>query len=215
MPALFFGSIGTLAETSRIQLDCFNEAFKEAGLDWHWSEDDYRVMLGDAGGASRIARHAETRGEIVDADAIHARKSALFQHRLAHGIPLRPGVEETMKAARDKGWQLAFVTTTSRENVEAILKATGLKAEAFDLVTDAGQVERTKPDPQAYEIALSRLGLAAGDAVAVEDNPDGARAARAAGIDCIAFPGAMHDAGAFLDARTVTDRLDPEVAMAA
>ena len=34
--ALIFGSIGTLIESSNIQRNSFNEAFKEAGLDWYW-----------------------------------------------------------------------------------------------------------------------------------------------------------------------------------
>ena len=34
--ALLFGSIGTLIESSNIQRNSFNEAFKEAGLDWYW-----------------------------------------------------------------------------------------------------------------------------------------------------------------------------------
>ena len=36
MKALLFGSIGTLIETSNIQRESFNQAFKEIGLDWHW-----------------------------------------------------------------------------------------------------------------------------------------------------------------------------------
>jgi len=165
MPALLFGSIGVLAETSHLQRDAFNDAFREAGLDWHWSEADYRAMLSDAGGRDRIARYADERGEQVNADALHARKTALFQARLEQGVPLRPGIEDAMAAARDKSWQIAFVTTTA-------------------------------PDK---------------DCVAVEDNPDGLTAAKAAGISCIAFPGAYHDPDAFAGARVVTDRLSTDM----
>ena len=37
MKALFFGSIGTIVETSEIQRQSFNLAFKEAGLNWYWN----------------------------------------------------------------------------------------------------------------------------------------------------------------------------------
>jgi len=207
MPALFLGSIGVLAETSRLQRDAFNAAFREAGLDWHWSEDAYRGMLGDAGGERRIAGYAETRGETVDSVAIHARKSALFQQRLAEGVETRNGVRETLEEARGKGWKTAFVTTTSPANVTAILEATGVARGDFDLILDGDQVAQSKPDPAGYALALSRLGIGAGDAVAVEDNPDGLAAARSAGIPCIAFPGALHDAAAFDGARAVIDRM--------
>ena len=43
--ALIFGSIGTLIESSNIQRNSFNEAFKEAGLDWYWDEQDYKILL--------------------------------------------------------------------------------------------------------------------------------------------------------------------------
>ena len=43
--ALLFGSIGTLIESSNIKRNSFNEAFKEAGLDWYWDEQDYRILL--------------------------------------------------------------------------------------------------------------------------------------------------------------------------
>ena len=43
--ALFFGSIGTLIESSNIQRNSFNEAFKEAGLEWYWDEQDYKTEV--------------------------------------------------------------------------------------------------------------------------------------------------------------------------
>ena len=39
LKAVLFGSIGTLAETSDIQRNSFNEAFKISGLDWVWDEN--------------------------------------------------------------------------------------------------------------------------------------------------------------------------------
>ena len=52
--AMLFGSIGTLAETSDIQRNSFNEAFKISGLDWFWDEDKYRNLLSKSGGTGRI-----------------------------------------------------------------------------------------------------------------------------------------------------------------
>ena len=45
MKAILFGSIGTLIETSDLQREAFNEAFKEAGLDWYWDHEDYTKLL--------------------------------------------------------------------------------------------------------------------------------------------------------------------------
>ena len=42
--AIFFGSVGTLAETSELQCQAFNKAFAEAGLDWFWRPNEYREL---------------------------------------------------------------------------------------------------------------------------------------------------------------------------
>ncbi len=208
MKALIFGSIGTLAETSELQRDAFNRAFRAAGLDWEWTPEIYAPMLTISGGRDRIVRYAESRGESVDADALHAEKSRLFQQRLLTGIALRDGVAETMAQARLHGWKLALAATTSAANIDALLTATALGHEVFDMVLDPAQVAQPKPAPDVYHAALRALALDPADALAIEDNPDGFGAARAAGLDCIAFPGAMHDLAAFDGAVTRQTVLD-------
>lgn len=207
MRALFIGSIGVLAETSRMQRACFNQAFKDAGLDWVWEGDDYAARLATAGGQKRIESYAAERGETVDAAALHARKSELFQQKLDEGVPLRDGVGETLQSAKAAGLKIAFVTTTSRANVDQILYATGLPEHTFDLIMDASKVDTSKPDPECYLSALHSLDVQPGDVVAFEDNPDGVKAALAANLTVYATPGAMHDAAAFDPAVIVLDRM--------
>ena len=208
MPALLLGSIGVLAETSDLQRQSFNDAFAQAGLDWEWSRKDYAELLKSSGGQKRIEDEAKHRGQDVDAAALHAMKSTLFQERLDKGVDLRPGVAETIRDAREQGWKVAFVSGTSRENVDAILDATGLTRDRFDLITDASMEAEPKPSPALYRLALAHLDMEPQDALAVEDNPDGFAAAHGAEIDCIAFPGALHDKGSFAGARTIVDRLE-------
>ena len=83
MPAILFGSISTLADTSELQRRAFDEAFASAELDWNWSRDDYRDMLGSNGGADRVSEYAKSVGTEVDAVAVHATKSSIFQQLLA------------------------------------------------------------------------------------------------------------------------------------
>ena len=114
MPAILFGSIRTIADTSEIQRRAFNEAFAAHGLDWQWEQDDYRAMLETSGGKDRVAAYARAQGQDVDATAIHATKSEIFQQGLASGgIAPRPGVAETIDAAHRDGVKLGLVTTTS------------------------------------------------------------------------------------------------------
>lgn len=216
MTALLIGSISTLADTSELQRSAFNAAFAEHGLDWRWDRERYREMLDTAGGRDRIAAHASSVGADVDADAVHRTKSERFQEALANSdVEPRPGVVEAIAARRTAGDPVALVTTTSRANVDALLQALSghLSPTDFDLVVTADDVDEPKPEPAAYRFALDRLGVAADHAVAVEDNVDGARAAAAAGVRCVAFPNentAGHDFSAVAD--HVVDRLDADLA---
>lgn len=212
MPALLFGSISTLADTSELQREAFNDAFAEHGLDWTWDREEYQRLLTSNGGAARIAEQASSRGQDVDADAVHATKSRLFQERLATtALQARPGVVDTMNAAREQGIRLGLVTTTSPENVAALL--TGLRSELgenpFDVVVDRSGVETGKPDPQAYTVALQQLGEPAGACVAVEDNVGGVQSAMAAGMDCLAFPNENTVGHSFPEGARVVHALEP------
>lgn len=214
MPALLIGSISTLADTSERQRSAFNAAFGEHGLDWRWDRETYRAMLATAGGVERIAAYARECGVEVDAPAIHATKSRLFQERLvASGAESRPGAIDVIAAARAVGNPVALVTTTSRANVDALLGALApLVAVAdFDVIITAEDVAEPKPHPAAYQEALARLGVDAADAVAVEDNVDGVAAATGAGVRCVAMPNENTGGHDFSAADTVVDRLEPSV----
>jgi HAD superfamily hydrolase (TIGR01509 family) len=211
MSAILFGSIGTIADTSELQRQAFNQAFKVHGLDWCWNREEYLTMLEKSGGQKRIAEYADSTGQTVDAEAIHRSKSEFFQKSLGESqVPPRFGVVETIQDAKSKGLKLALVTTTSQENISFLIEALrpNIQAADFDLIVDASNVERPKPDQAAYTFALERLGEKPEDCIAIEDNLGGVEAAIAAGLDCVAFPGENSTHHDFENAQHLVDRLD-------
>ena len=80
----------------------------------------------------------------------------------------------------------------------------------FDLVLDGSAVTTGKPDPEVYRHALERLGEQPADAVAIEDNVGGVRAAVDAGLTCIAFPNETTAAGDFGGAAATVETLRAE-----
>jgi beta-phosphoglucomutase-like phosphatase (HAD superfamily) len=73
-------------------------------------------------------------------------------------------------------------------------------------------VERTKPDPALYLLACERLGVAPGDAVALEDSVLGVRAAKSAGMAAVAVPSRLTASMDFSEADLVVAscaELDP------
>ena len=212
MKALLFGSIGVVVDSSALQLDAYNRAFEELDLDWHWDEATYRAMLGKAGGRARMRRHAEERGGEAPSDdliaRVHARKTELFDEALANGEGRsRPGVARLMDAAHERGVKLGFVTSTERANVEATAKAAGLEISDFDIVTHRGNVDAAKPDPAPYRKALESLGVAAEEAVAIEDTEVCLGSALDAGLVVVATPNAFGAEQDFSRASAVVDHL--------
>lgn len=210
MPAVLFGSMSTIADTSELERQAFNQAFRVHGLHWVWGPNDYRAMLALRGGQSRIARYAQTISQRVDAEAVHRTTSQLFRSGLAESsLTPRPGVPETIREARGKGFKVGCVTTTSAENVSVLIAALSPHTllRDFDVVVYAANVDRPKPDGAAYAYALDRLDEEPGDCIAIEDNLEGVKAAAAAGVPCVVLPNENTPSRHFDTARAVLDRL--------
>lgn len=208
--AILFGSIGTLVETSEFQRLTFNEAFHEAGLDWDWTPERYRSLLGRPGGRTRIARFAADRGEWVDAALLHDRKADLFNQMIIdQGLRARSGVVDVIDKAKTEGIPLGFASTTSLKNIDAIFK--GLRGAVthadFAFVGHRGLVSNVKPAPDIYLDAIEELGIGSHQALAIEDTATSLKSATAAGLPCIAFPGAYAIEQSFDYAAIVTERL--------
>jgi HAD superfamily hydrolase (TIGR01509 family) len=211
---LVFGAIGVLAETSEVQRQAYNLAFLQAGLDWDWDVARYREMLQRPGGIRRIADYAEQTGDMVDVEAVHARKVANFRAAvLRDGLTPRPGVIEMLHAAQAAGLPVAWMTTTGRQTVELMLAglSDALSEADFAFVGDRSHVDNPKPAPDIYDRALDELGLDAHEVLAIEDTPESAEAARGAGLDTIGFPGWAAEDRVFPQGVPVLTRLSPEL----
>jgi HAD superfamily hydrolase (TIGR01509 family) len=194
--ALIFDVDGTLAETEEVHRAAFNAAFAEAGLPWSWTVENYRILLRTTGGKERIAAYLAAEPSLprlsVDQIAgLHRTKTAHYLRLMGEGaVALRPGVQALIDRARDRGVRLALCTTTTPANVEALSQAvwgTGA-AQQFPVIVAGDEVAAKKPAPDAYVLALSRLGIGPEGAIAVEDSANGILAARAAGLRVAATP---------------------------
>jgi HAD superfamily hydrolase (TIGR01509 family) len=212
--ALIFDVDGTLAETEELHREAFNQTFREFDLPWHWDQDRYRALLKITGGKERMLAHAASLGiDDFDPLPLHKRKTALYNEKLAQGaIALRVGVEALIRRAKEKSLRLAIATTTSRENVETLIRVTlgGDPHHWFEAISTGEDVAIKKPDPEVYQLALSRLALEADQALAFEDTKNGVLAARGAGLDVIVTP-SLYSAGEdFTGALAIIETLEAQ-----
>ena len=212
LQAIFLGSIGTIADTSLLHLEAFNRSFEQHRLPWEWSPTEYCQMLKMAGGVKRIQRYADENCTKVDAKSIHNTKSRIFQNMLStETIVLREGIKEVFEIADSRGFKLGLVTTTSSTNVIDVLSATGIARDSFDVIISSEMVNCGKPDPEAYNLALKKLGLLPSEVIAVEDNLDGQKAAISAELQCFVYPGSMQDRTIFKHKNMVTDDIPKSI----
>lgn len=189
LEALIFDVDGTLADTERDgHRPAFNTAFAEVGLPWHWDAGLYGELLEVTGGKERIRFFCERHDpEYLQRDDVesrikelHAAKTRHYAQLCAHGIPLRPGIERLLREARAAGLRLGIATTTTPENITALL-APDLLA-LFEKVGAGDTVPHKKPAPDIYQWVLAQLGLPASACLAIEDSANGLKASRGAGL---------------------------------
>jgi HAD superfamily hydrolase (TIGR01509 family) len=194
--AVFFDIDGVIIDTERDgHRVSFNLTFKEFGFADEWSVEYYHELLQVAGGKERMKHHWKTKGfskPVPEAEvdelvkAMHKRKTAIFVELIESlKLPLRPGVHRFMKEAMAAGLKIA-VCTTSNERAAKAATEKALPDIKFDLVLAGDVVSKKKPDPEIYNLALSKTGLRPDQAFVVEDSRNGVLAAKSAGLPILA-----------------------------
>ncbi|HYP68413.1 MAG TPA: HAD family hydrolase [Thiobacillaceae bacterium] len=221
--ALLFDVDGTLADTERDgHRPAFNAAFREFGLDWEWDIPLYGRLLAITGGKERIKhyiedcrpdfkQHAGLDDLIAD---LHKAKTRHYTELLADGkLPMRPGVARLLSEARDAGLRLAIATTTTPDNVTALLEHS-LAPEAaswFEVIAAGDIVPAKKPAPDIYLWALERMDLKAEYCLAFEDSENGIRSSTGAGLKTLVTVNGYTAAHQFAGASAVlTDLGEPD-----
>lgn len=176
---------GVLIDTEKYLTRFWRQAAEEAGLSLT-EEDSYQFRSF----ASKYAApwFARTYGEQYDYWAIRERRKELMsEHLKANGIEKKDGVDEVLLSLREVGYQTAVVTATDEERTRSYLSEIGI-IDLFDDIICATMVERGKPFPDVYEYACRKIGRKPEECAAVEDSPNGVRAAAGAGCRVIMVP---------------------------
>ena len=204
LKAVIFGSIGSFSETSRIQLESFNEALSQNGLKKQWDKKEYIEFLKIQGGLNRLKKvFPESSPQILE--KIHYDKTRLFQQKLAEGESfLRTGFEAFCEMLLQNNILIGLASTTFLDSIDAILKSLNtISRENFAFIGHQGLTQRQKPDPEIYEIALREMGVKKDEVLAFEDTRLSLMSPIHAGIKTIAIPGELSSGQDFSEATLV------------
>jgi len=204
LKAVIFGSIGSFSETSRIQLESFNEALSQNGLKHQWDEKEYIEFLKIQGGLNRLKQvFPESSPQVLE--KIHSDKTRLFQQKLAEGESfLRTGFEAFCEMLLQNNILIGLASTTFLDSIDAILKSLNtISRENFAFIGHQGLTQRQKPDPEIYEMALREMGVKKEEVLAFEDTRLSLMSPIHAGIKTIAIPGELSSGQDFSEATLV------------
>ncbi len=201
--ALIFDCDGVLADTEQFgHLPAFNQMWKELGVPWAWTVEEYGQKLKISGGKERMSvlfqepafrkaypgAPATAEGQKEMVAAWHKRKSALYKELINAGkIPPRSGVKRLAEEALTRGWTLAVASTSAPDSVGVVLRhAMGEEtAGRFACVLAGDCVKAKKPAPDIYLLAAEKLAIAPAQCVVLEDSSNGVEAAASAGMKCV------------------------------
>ncbi len=182
---LIFDLDGLILDTEFPLYQAWQEIYHQRGSDLPLSE--WATCLGTGSDAFDPIQYLERQtGESIDRKGIATLHKTRALELIATEEAL-PGVRDYLQAAKAMGLRLAVASSSSRSWVAGHLHRMGL-IQFFDLICCEEDVQRVKPDPALFRLALSGFGIPAEDAVVFEDSPNGITAANTAGIFCVAVP---------------------------
>lgn len=190
--ALLFDFNGILVNDEPLHFALFHRVLGEEGVGL--SREDYYGRYLGFDDRDCFAAALGAAGEVVAPQRLArlvARKAAYYREEIRRaGYPLFAGGAELAREAAAAGWTLALVSGALREEVVGGLEQAGI-AQLFKQLVTADDVQRGKPDPEGYALALAALNsvpplperlIHPHECVAIEDSPAGLEAAAACGL---------------------------------
>ena len=103
-------------------------------------------------------------------------------------IPLMPKIKDLLELLKGKNIPLALASSSYPEVIDIVLDKSGLR-KYFPVTVNSKMVGKSKPAPDIFLLAAKLLGVDPGECIVIEDSTNGIRAARDAGMYCIAYNG--------------------------
>jgi beta-phosphoglucomutase len=209
---LIFDFNGIIVNDEPVHCQAFQKALKtELGI--HLPSQEYFDKYLPYDNENCIRHFMTDRGLPISqrvVDRLVGLKSAFYRQAVEAEIPVLNGTIGFIEGL-PPGFPLAIASGADRDEIELVLEQLQLD-KRFRIIVAAGEVGRSKPDPEAFITALEKLrrttpGLDADGVIVFEDSHHGIKAAHAAGMKCVALA-TSYPRQRLLAADLVLDSLD-------
>jgi beta-phosphoglucomutase-like phosphatase (HAD superfamily) len=177
---------GLMFDTMPMHVDCWVQVCREEGL--VCDESIIWRLSGSSNDTVGRALLNPLEPDIPEAKfkSMAKRKQMLFMERFTRNIRLFPGVRRWLEYFASRGYRQAVASSAAARHIQMALSEVGL-GRFFDVVL-SGEVDvrRCKPAPDIFLLAGRQLGVEPARCVVLEDAEVGVRAAKEAGMRCIA-----------------------------
>lgn len=185
MKAIIFDFDGTIIDTETAWYNVFRDAYARYGVDL--SLETYSKCLGTSLQSFNPYTYLSTHHH-VKLDLAAFQTSIQQSHaQLMEKEAMRPGILKLLQQAKEAGLRIGLASSSNRQWVDKFVDSLGIR-DYFECFCTADTVKQVKPDPELYLQALEQLGVHANEAMAIEDSPNGARAAVVAGLHTVVIP---------------------------
>ena len=186
LDALIFDFDGLILDTETPEFDVLNEIYAEYGVEL--ALEKWAQMIGGSGAVDfdPVGDLEQLAAVKIERQAVLDRWHTQANRRIATESVL-PGVLELLDDAQERGLPLAVASSSPHSWVDAHLKRLGI-FERFAHVICSDDVALTKPSPELFLLAQTKLNVSAKRAVIFEDSPNGVKAANEAGIPVVLVP---------------------------
>jgi len=185
--AIVFDFDGLILDTEEPVYRSWLEVYQAHGEDLPF--DRWVQIVGSTTSGFHPQHHLEERlGRPLPQEVLDRRVGRRTEMILANAV--LPGVVEKLDAARELGLRLGCASSSTQDWVRGHLARLGI-LERFECIRCRDDVAHAKPEPDLYVAVLECLGVAADEAIAIEDSPHGVTAAKRAGLRCVAIPNSI------------------------
>ncbi len=172
---------GVIVDSGDAHYLSWQKSLKEHGLPCTREFFDQTFGMNNRGIISLLLEREATEEEV---ETIGGLKEELFRQDVKGNLAPLPGVTDWLGRFNRAGFPQAVASSAPQENIDAIIDGLGLRTEFKALVS--GSALPGKPDPSTFLLAAERLGMEPGQCLVIEDAKVGVRAAKAAGMRCLA-----------------------------